>query len=662
MQPSKLRSYAMQIATILANIDSGVLALPEFQRGYVWNRNQIRGLFDSLYKGHPIGGLLVWVTGSESVTQRGEAELPLGMINLLLDGQQRITTVYSVARGTPPPFFDGNAAMFTGLRFHLENEEFSFYQPVKMRNDPHWIDVTAVLRNGPGAVVSKLDATVPQYGEHVQRVLRLLNVLQTDLHVAQITGSDMSLDVVVDIFNRVNSGGTKLSKGDLALSKICADWPEARQTMKDALDGWKQHGYDFSLDWLLRSVNTVLTGEARFQYLHNKTADQVQNALGRAEKAINFVLNMIGTRLGLDHNRALFGRFAIPVLVRYLDRRDGPPSIEEQDKLLFWFLQAGMWGRFTSSTETVIDRNLEILESAPDPVDGLLEDLRLWHGDLTVEPQHFSGWSRGARFYPVLYMLTRRSEARDLCYGWPLKVGLPGKMFQLHMHHIFPKSRLYKVGHSRPEVNALANFCFQTAECNLHLGNRLPEEYLPRVEAKNPGVLRSQWIPEDPQLWKIGNYPAFLDARRELLAADTNRILEELLHEDTHWLRPKGKPVPTETGIAIAPGGIADRDEGAEIDNLNDWVISQGLPSGKKEYEYTSPETGAPLAVFDLAWPDGLQTGLSSPVAVLLDEDTSTLSIAAGAGFRFFTTTDGFRVYVTTVINPSGAEPSRSDI
>jgi hypothetical protein len=77
------------------------------------------------------------------------------------------------------------------------------------------------------------------------------------------------------IFNQVNSGGTKLSKGDLALAKICADWPEARDTMKAKLKEWAKADYHFNLDWLLRSVNTILTGEAKFQFLHEKSAEEI---------------------------------------------------------------------------------------------------------------------------------------------------------------------------------------------------------------------------------------------------------------------------------------------------------------------------------------------------------------------------------------------------
>ena len=109
----------MKISTILDHIDSGHMALPEFQRGYVWNRDQVRGLFDSLYKRHPVGGLLVWATESQTATHRGDGPLAAGVVKLLLDGQQRMTSLYGVVRGKPPKFFDGNAQAFNGLRFHL---------------------------------------------------------------------------------------------------------------------------------------------------------------------------------------------------------------------------------------------------------------------------------------------------------------------------------------------------------------------------------------------------------------------------------------------------------------------------------------------------------------------------------------------------------------
>ncbi len=496
----------MKISTVLDHIDSGHMALPEFQRGYVWNRDQVKGLFDSLYRRHPVGGLLIWVTESKIAVHRGDSQLASGMVKLLLDGQQRITSLYGVVRGKSPEFFDGNAKVFTGLYFHLETEVFSFFISNIMKGDPLWINVTELMQKGNsglGGFVERLSQNpdlVNKVGEYVGRLSSLLSITEIDLHVEEVTGTEKSIDIVVDIFNRVNSGGTKLSKGDLALAKICAEWPEARGIMKLKLKEWEDAGYNFDLDWLLRSLNTVLTGEAKFLFLHDKSVEEVSNALNRASKHINTTLNLIAGRLGLDHDRVLFGRYAIPVMVHYIDTLNGSLNETDRDKLLFWFVQAGMWGRFSGSTESFIDKDLSALEGGDNKLDNLIEQLRLWHGGLKVESGHFTGWSLGARFYPVLYMLTRMGSSQDWGTGLPLKASLLGKMSKLEVHHIFPKAQLYKLNYRKSEVNALGNFCFLTKDTNLSISDRLPEEYFQKIEMKHPGALASQWIPEDPEL------------------------------------------------------------------------------------------------------------------------------------------------------------------
>lgn len=643
----------MKISTILDHIDNGHMALPEFQRGYVWNRDQVRGLFDSLYRRHPVGGLLVWATEANTAAHRGDGPLAPGVVKLLLDGQQRMTSLYGVVRGKPPKFFDGNAQAFTGLQFNLETETFAFYQPMKMKDDPLWVDVSELMKAGNaglGGFVSQLSAnqvTAPKVGDYVARLSRLLGITDIALHVEEVTGADKTLDIVVDIFNRVNSGGTKLSKGDLALAKICADWPDARDEMKEKLKEWNEAGYDFNLDWLLRSVNTVLTGEAKFLYLHDRNAEEIQDALKRAIKHIDTSLNMIAGRLGLDHDRVMFGRFSIPVIVRFLDQSKGPLNELERDKILFWFAQSGMWGRYSASTESTIDKDLEALNVEDGGLDKLLDTLRLWHGGLRVEPEHFTGWSLGARFYPVLYLLTRMGESRDWGTGLPLKASMLGKMSKLEVHHIFPKAQLYKRGFKRAEVNALANFCFLTKDTNLVISDRLPEEYFPEIEKAHPGALASQWIPMDRDLWRVENFPSFLEARKTLLAAEVNKRMEELLHGDMRWLSGPSAPSPTPSTVL---GGITSEDEEQELEAVNAWMQENGLPEGVIAFDFSDPETGQQKAIFDLAWPNGIQEELSQPVALLLNEGSDVLAIASQAGYRCFVSTDDLRRYVRSEI------------
>ena len=129
----------MKIADIINNIDNEALALPVFQRGYVWKRRQVKDLMNSLYHGYPVGSLLTWTTRAELVAVRGSDQMRTsGAIELLLDGQQRVTSLYGIVRGKPPAFFDGDAKAFADLYFNLEEEEFDFFAPTRMRNNPLW--------------------------------------------------------------------------------------------------------------------------------------------------------------------------------------------------------------------------------------------------------------------------------------------------------------------------------------------------------------------------------------------------------------------------------------------------------------------------------------------------------------------------------------------
>ena len=249
----------------------------------------------------------------------------------------------------------------------------------------------------------------------------------------------------------------------------------------------------------------------------------------------------------------------------------------------------------------------------------------------------------------MLYALTRVGDARDWGTGLTLKSGLLGRMSALEVHHIFPKALLCHQGFERSQVNAVANFCFLTKNTNLEISDRAPSEYLAEIEARHPGALAAQWIPMDRDLWETQNLPQFLEERQRLLAEAANWLLDDLLRdalvvEPPAPPQPRGAlPVAEPTGV---PGGIADAEEEAVLRDLNEWVRRQRLPEGQIEHELSDPETGDPLAILDLAWPNGLQQGYSEPVALLLGEEQETLQIANDHGFRHFTSTDAFKRYV----------------
>ncbi len=616
------------LGAILGQVDIGKLSLPKFQRGYVWQRPQVRELMQSLYRGFPVGSFLVWNTPSGT---------------FLLDGQQRITSLYGIIRGKAPEFSDADPDRFMNLYFNMDSQEFEFYGKTKMQHNPHWVSVTEVMKNGIESPLKSFEGD-PKLMTYLSRLNRIVMIASRTFYVEPIDGDGRDLDEIVEMFNQVNSGGTKLSKGDLALAKISADWPQARAEMKKRLAKWEAQGHNFKFDWLLRCINGLVTGQSQFEHLDTISTETLRDGLKRAEKHIDSALSMISARLGLDHHQVMGSPNSLAAIVRYFDQIGEWPDQATVDRLLYWYIHAMLWRRYSGPTETVMRQDLMAIDEGENPIEALIERLRQNRGSLTVLPDDFAGWTRGSVFYPMLYMLTRVYGTRNLCSGLQLSKHLLGKDAQLELHHIFPKAQLRKRGYLiYKEVNAVANFTFLTEPCNKKIRDRLPTDYFPEFEAKHPGILASHWIPDNPELWKIENYREFLAARRKKLARAANDFLSKLWlgtapisPESEHMFKRKEQPRP----VSIA----SDKEE-AELRNAMSWMENHSLPRGEYGYELVDAKNQV-VSVLDLAWPSGIQEGLSKPAALLIDEDNETLAVASQSGFMCFLTFEELKDHV----------------
>ena len=644
----------MKLDAILFQIDEGLIVLPTFQRSYVWNREQVRSLMRSLYRNYPVGNFLVWETKSDTAIAKGTTGLDGPAHTLLLDGQQRITSLYGIIRGKKPKFSDADERSFLNLYFDVLEQEFEFYSKSKMTNKHRWIPVTELMQKGIGKFFP-LFAEDPNQADYVNRLLAILSIRDRDFHVETVRdniapNNEKVIDVVVDIFNEVNSGGRKLSKGDLALAKISAYWPEARETMQEYFDKWQSEGYrindyQYKFDWLLRCVNAVLTGHSDFAELdrHDFTASDIQDGLKRAKKHIYSALGLFEWRLGLDHREVLGSPNALPAVIRLFDKPNSTLDEKERDRFLYWYVHAMLWGRYSGTVESVIRQDLMSIDENEEAVGALIERLKQDRGSLRVTLQNFADWSRGSRFYPLLYMLTRVSGTRDLGVGIGLKDGMKGDDFQLQLHHIFPKAQLYKLGYARKDVNALANFTILFRKTNYQLSDSLPAIYFPDCEGNYPGVLKYHWIPENNNLWKIENYQEFLAARRELLANAANDFLDQLYQGDMPFA--DAPEVNRDQTSRPRPISIASDEEEAALREAMDWMESKSLPRGEYGFELVTA-SGELLATLDLAWPRGIQEGYSRQAALLINESEETRNIAEDYDYKCFTSLAGLQLYV----------------
>lgn len=431
----------------------------------------------------------------------------------------------------------------------MQTEAFEFYSPVKMKDDPRWIDVTALFVNGPAATSKDLFGH-PDTGEHfftyLDRLQNLRNILDRDFYVDGITGADKTVDVVVDIFNRVDSGGTKLSKGDLASARICSD-----------------AGVRFTPDWLMRNVNAVATGRAPFPALEDVSASDFQDALFKTLHNVDHLADLFASRLGLDHDRVLFGRAVIPVLSRLLHTRGGRfADRAEADRALCWSVHAAVRGRYAVSGETTPNKQ------------GQPDDRR--EGRRGRQPR-----------LPVLpAALPRHPHRRRSRPGHRPAAGLR------HRCRRGARDLSPRPGDQGAEVNSVANYAFVTPSTATALHGREPGEYLPTLTAD---ARASQWIPDGP--WRLDAYPGFLAARRKLLAAAANGFLGELM-----------------SGTLPATRELTPDARAAQVAALVEELAGLGYARPLCDEEVTDAETGRVLAVAGAFWPECGATG--SPTRV----------------------------------------------
>jgi hypothetical protein len=302
---------------------------------------------------------------------------------------------------------------------------------------------------------------------------------------------------------------------------------------------------------------------------------------------------------------------------------------------MYWYIHTFLWGRYASGTESKMAQDLNVIAEGQG-VEGMLRLIRQQRGDLNLTPEDFWGWSTGARFYPLLYLLTRVNHARDFGTGIELTHSLLGKNSTLEVHHIFPKDVLYKAGKSKSIVNSLANYAFLTKDTNLEILNKKPEEYMPYYEQKQPGALESNWIPVDHELWKVDNYELFLQKRRELLAKGANEFLQSLYNDAV----PQAN-IENFTD-RLAPN-VQNEEEENQLIEIAHWMEENGLDSGERNYVVN--DNGNEV-ILDLAWPNGVQTGLSKPLALLLNETEEVYAAANRCGYFYLTNIQDFKEYV----------------
>ena len=526
------------IQDLLSQISRDEILLPEFQRGYVWNKDQVRGLMQSLYRRHPTGHLLIWRTYKPSLVRGGEAAHD-GHSLLLLDGQQRLTTLYVLFKGAAPKFYEGES-LFFNLHFNMQTEEFRFWQKSLMENNPAWIGVHDFLREGLNSLLERLDqvdedrrATIQQ---NLARLSKLDKVGDYTYTVDQVSGDDYSVDEVVDIFNRVNSRGTPLKKADLALAHVCSLWPEARAELRGFSAKMSERGFNVDLNFLVRCLAGVATGSVVLEGSFMKTpAGALQDAWRKMQPAFEHLVNVLRHEAFIGGLDDLPTNYVLVPAAIYLARQGGQfPTDAIKRRFIRWIYLAGLWTRYSGASETKLQQDVALVAGRDvDPTHELEAAIMRERGRVTLEEDDLDRARIDSAVARLSRVVARHRDARDWFTGVRIYDQVMGKSLAKERHHIFPKRVLENAGfNDTARINAVANRALLEQPAPKEHQPASPAEYLAEVEENQPGALRAQSVPMDRTLWEPERFLDFLAARRHLLAEAMNEFIAGWLPDD----------------------------------------------------------------------------------------------------------------------------------
>jgi hypothetical protein len=560
------------LTTLIQQIDLGVIGLPDIQRPFVWKDTKVRDLFDSMYKGYPVGYFLFWANANiEGTKGIGTATKQKHPTLLIVDGQQRLTSLYAVVKGQEVIRENYEKANIV-IAFNPLEEKFEIPDASIKRNPRYFQNISelwnedADLFEITDTFIERLKQSVEITSDDVKKIRKAFNNL-TNLQGYPFSALELSAEIneeqVADVFVRINSQGKKLNQADFILTLMSVFWEDGRRDLEEfcrlcripSKESASPFNYliDPNPDQMLRVSVGLAFRRARLQYVYSilrgKDLDSGDFSIDRREKqfqnlqnAQSKVLNILNwhefikaiKQAGFARNEYISS--ANNLLYAYIffliGREDIKMDLYDLKKLIAkWFFMCSITGRYTGSPETAMEGDLARLRGVESPgqfgkvlndiIDGQLTN-DFWTITLPMDLSTSSSTSPSLyAYYASQYVLSANGLFSKLKVSDLLQEGLRSKKSALERHHLYPKAWLERNGVlDQTQRNQIANYALVEWSDNINISDTHPREYLPNYLERlsdSEKQMMYYWhaLPED---WQEMQFDDFLIARRKLIA------------------------------------------------------------------------------------------------------------------------------------------------
>ncbi len=560
------------LGSLIKYIGLGEIGLPDIQRPFVWKNAKVRDLFDSMYKGYPVGYLLFWQNG------QADASRTIGVDNkqkpprlVIVDGQQRLTSLYAVVKNIAI-LRDNFESEPIQIAFNPLEENFEVADAAICR-DKSFIPDISVLWSAD----AKITRIIRDYLENLRtsreisedaeleiedRILKLQGLLSFPFTALELA-SDIDEEAVSDVFVRINSKGTPLNQADFILTLMSVFWDEGRAALERFCRESRQpakgtaSSYNYfikpSPDQLLRVGVSVAFKRARLKYVYSilrgKDLETEQFSPELREQQFERLKNAQERALNLQHwhdfmncirqagfrsekmissqNNLMFA-YSLYLIGRTEYK---VPEFKLRRAIARWFFMSAVTGRFTGSPESVMESDLARFRDV-DTDEGFMKILNqicditltndFWAVSLPNDLATSSSRSPSLfAYYAALVMLDARALFSKIKVADLLDQSIQANRAASERHHLFPKSYLGKQGMKTPrDTNQIANFALVEWGDNTTISDQAPLDYVPAMKARFSQAELEQMYRFHalPPNWEHLDYRKFLEKRRELMA------------------------------------------------------------------------------------------------------------------------------------------------
>lgn len=560
------------LATLIQQIDMGIIGLPDIQRPFVWPDTKVRELFDSMYKGYPVGYFLFWANANVENTKGIGTTIKQKHPNLLIvDGQQRLTSLYAVIKAQEIIRENYEKATIV-IAFNPLEEKFEvpdaairknprFFQNISQIWQPN-INIIKIINEFTLNLKKSIEVD-EELEEKIQNAFMQLKNLESYPFSALELSTSINEEQVADVFVRINSQGKTLNQADFILTLMSVFWEEGRKNIEEfcrlcrlpSKDIASPFNYliDPDPDQMLRVSVGLAFRRARLQYVYSIlrgkdletgvfSTDRRDEQFDNLKKAQVHSLNVVNwhefikaiKQAGFSRHDYISSKnnLLYAYIFFLIGREEYKMDLYELKKLIGrWFFMSSITGRYASSPETVMEMDLARLRniSSTNDFKNVIEEIIVskltddfWKISLPMDLATSSSTSPSLyAYYASLYILGANGLFSKLKVSDLLQEGLRSKKSALERHHLFPKAWLNRNGVTlQTETNQIANFALVEWSDNIKISDNHPTEYLPMYLERLTDDVKTKmyyWhaLPEN---WEQMNYPNFLSERRKLIA------------------------------------------------------------------------------------------------------------------------------------------------